>query len=152
MDLHILLPYNNGDDFIIVELGKVSIKRGNFSQEDVRGRLLSKVSPVFHEVFHDSIFEVYRSNNLKNTRFFYYVDDKLISATNIKILYENGMIFLLTDNVDTAGDDFTGKNYEEDRSSMMEYFSQTGSYNKVDSKFFWSQGIYNIINRPREVG
>ena len=33
---------------------------------------------------------------------------------------------------------------------MMECFSQTGSYNKVDGKFFWSQGIYNIINRPRE--
>ena len=33
---------------------------------------------------------------------------------------------------------------------MMEYFSQTGSYNKVNGKFSWSQGIYNIINRPRE--
>ena len=149
LDLHILLPYNDGEDFIIMELGKVSIKRGNFSQEDVRGRLLSKVSPVFNEVFHDPIFEVYKSNNLRNMRFFYYVDDKLISVTNIKILYENGMIFLLTDNVDTAGDD-SGKDYKEDRSSMMECFSQTGSYNKVDGKFFWSQGIYNIINRPRE--
>lgn len=148
--LHILLPYNDGDDFIIMELGKVSIKRGNFSQDDVRGRLLSKVSPVFHEVFYESLFEVYLSHNLKNMRFFYHIDDKLISVTNIKIFYENGMIFLLTDNVDTAGDDSTAKDYGEDRSSMMKYFSQTGSYNKVNGKFSWSQGIYNIINRPRE--
>lgn len=33
---------------------------------------------------------------------------------------------------------------------MMEYFSQISSYNEVNGKFFWSQGIYNIINRPRE--
>ena len=69
-DFHILLPYNDGEDFIIQELGNVSFKWGNFSQEDVKGRLLSKVSPVFHEVFHDSIFEVYKSNNLRNMRFF----------------------------------------------------------------------------------
>ena len=32
MDIHILVPYNDGEDFIIHGLGNVSVKRGNFSQ------------------------------------------------------------------------------------------------------------------------
>lgn len=33
---------------------------------------------------------------------------------------------------------------------MIEFFSQTGSYRKIDGKYTWTQGIYNIINRSRE--
>lgn len=149
-DIHILLPYENGNDFIIHSVGNVSIKRGHFSQDDVNGRLLSKASPVFHEVFHDSLFEVYTSHDIKKIRFFYYIDDKLISVTNIKIIDEKDVIFLLTDNMGTANDEFSNIAYEVYKSNMMEYFSQTGNYNKVDGKYFWSQGIYNIINRPME--
>ena len=61
--------------------------------------------------------------------------------------------FLLTDYTDTSANYFNisnKKSFEEDKSNMMEYFSQTGSYNKFDGKYFWSQGVYNIINRPRE--
>lgn len=153
MDIHILVPYNDGEDFIIHGLGNVSIKRGNFSQEDVKGRLLSKVSPVFNEILYDSLFETYKSHILKKVRFFYYLKDKLLSVTNTKIMYEMGRIFVLTDYTDTSVNNFqivAEKPYDEDKSNMIEYFSQTGSFNKVDGNYFWSQGIYNIINRPRE--
>ena len=46
-DIHVLLPFEDGDDFIIQSLGSYTLKRGNFDQSDVKGRLLSKISPMF---------------------------------------------------------------------------------------------------------
>lgn len=147
-DIHILSPYCDGKDFIIVSVGNVTIREGKFTQDDVTGRLLSNVTPVFHDILYDSIFEVYKTHKLKKLRLFYYPDNNLVSITNIKILYDGGKIFILTDFTDTR--DYSENSYDMDKYNMMEYFSQTGSYNIIDGKYFWSQGVYNIINRPMD--
>ena len=39
---------------------------------------------------------------------------------------------------------------DENQNNIMENLSQTGSYYKINGKYTWSQGIYNIINRHKE--
>ena len=36
--------------------------------------------------------------------------------------------------------------YEENKSSLIEYFSQTGSYYKINEKYSWTQGVYGVAN------
>lgn len=150
-DIHVLLPFDNGDDFIIQSLGSYTLKRGNFNQSDVKGRLLSKISPMFYEILKDSLLEVYNSHVTKKMRFFYYGDNKIARLTNAKIIFEIGRIFILTDHIDTTRKDLLGSGeFSEDNSYLMEYVSQTGSFSKVDGLYSWSPGIYNIINRRLE--
>ena len=55
-DINIFVPYKDGEDFIIHGLGNSALKRGNIRQEDIEGRLLSKASPMFHQLLHESLF------------------------------------------------------------------------------------------------
>ena len=150
-DIHILLPYRDGEDFILQSLGSFTLKRGNFTLGDVEGRLLSKISPMFDEMLHDLLVEVYRTHVTKRLRFFYYSDDRVARLTNARIVFEVGRLFILTDHIDTTKSNLLGSGeFGEDKSYLMEYVSQTGSYIKVDGKYSWSPGIYNIINRLHE--
>ena len=150
-DIHILLPHDGGEDFILQALGHYTLKRGNFTQSDVEGRRLSRISPMFYEMLADFMREVYRTGNTLKLRFFYYSDDKVARLTNVKIVFEIGRLFVLTDHIDTSRGELLGSGeFGEDKSYLMEYVSQTGSYSKVDGKYSWSPGIYNILNRRRE--
>lgn len=42
------------------------------------------------------------------------------------------------------------RDFDEDKTNIIENFSQTGSYYNINGKYTWSQGVYNIINRPKE--
>ena len=68
-DIHVLLPFDDGKDYIIQSLGSYTLKRGNFNQSDIVGRLLSKISPMFYEILKDSLLDVYKSNVTKKMRF-----------------------------------------------------------------------------------
>ena len=150
-DIHILIPYRDGEDFILQRLGSFTLKRGNFTKEDVEGRLLSKISPMFDEMLHDLLVEVYRTHVTKRLRFFYYSGDRVARLTNAKIVFEVDRLFVLTDHIDTTKSTLLGSGeFGEDKSYLMEYVSQTGSFYKVDGKYAWSPGIYNIINRLRD--
>lgn len=153
MDVNILIPHSDGKDFIIKSLGDFILKRGNLQLDDVRGRLLSKISPIYHNIFSEYFHEVYKTQKAKEIRVFYYHNGKISGITNVKIIYEMNRLFVLADHINTVDDssvEFDKLNHAEDKVNMMEYFSLTGSYRKVDGKYTWSQGIYNIINRPRE--
>ena len=153
VEIHTFIPYENGKDFIIESLGSFTLKKYNCTQEDAKGRLLSKLSPLFFDILHDYLLDVYENHTVKMIRFVYYKKNKLTKLSNAKILFDMDRIFIITNNVDTGVskweyiDDDT---FDEDKSSMMENFSQTGSYYNINGKYTWSQGIYNIINRPKE--
>lgn len=152
-DVDILIPHNGGNDFIIKSLGDFILNRGNLQLDDVKGRLLSKISPVFYEIFHECFYDVYMVQETKEIRVFYYSAEKLSKITILKVLYENNRLFVLADHINTDNNDLVGldKRYHaEDKANMIEFFSQTGSYRKANGKYTWTQGIYNIINRPRE--
>ena len=153
MDVNILIPHNDGNDFIIKSLGDFILDSGNLKMDDVKGRLLSKISPIFYEIFNEYFREVYKTQETKEIRVFYYGAEKLSKITNVKIIYELNRLFVFADHINTdtgTSDEFDKMKYSEDKINMMEYFSQTGSYRQVNGKFTWTQGIYNIINRPRE--
>ena len=94
MDVNILIPHNDGNDYIIKSAGNFILNRGNLQLDDVRGRLLSKVSPVFYEIFHESLHEVYKSQETKVIHVFYYGVEKLSKITIVKIIYEMNRIFI----------------------------------------------------------
>lgn len=148
IDIHTLLPYNGGEDFILQGLGRFTLKRGNITDDDVVGRRLSKISPMYYEILKDSLLEVYRTGVTKKLRFYYFIEGRVARFTNAKIVFEVGRLFVLTDHIDTTKGNLLGSNeVSSDKSYLMEYVSQTGSFNKVNGKYTWSPGIYNIINR-----
>lgn len=152
-DVDILIPHNGGNDFIIKSLGEFILNRGNLHLDDVIGRLLSKISPIFYEIFHECFYDVYITQETKEIRVFYYSAEKLSKITVLKVLYERNRLFVLADHInaeDEDSDELNQMSHSEDKANMIEYFSQTGSYRKIGGKYTWTQGIYNIINRPRE--
>lgn len=153
VEIHTFIPYEDGKDFIIQNLGSFALDRYNCTQEDVKGRLLSKLSPLFFNTLYDYLLDVYTNHNARNIRFAYYNNNKLKKLSNVKIVYDMGRIFIASTNIDTNENkrsDMGDKTLDEDKTSMMENFSQTGSYYNINGKYTWSQGIYNIINRPKE--
>lgn len=153
MDVNIFMPHNDGNDFIIESAGDFILNRGNLQLDDVRGRLLSKISPLFFEIFHVYLHDVYKNKQTKEIHVFYYGVEKLSRITIVKIFYELDRIFLFADHVNTDDDSLNELEkiqYSEDKVNMIEYFTLTGSFRRVGKRYTWTQGIYNIINRPKE--
>lgn len=152
-DVHIFIPHENGKDFIIQSLSSNNLETYNLSQEDVKGRLLSKISPLFFDILHDYLFDVYTDHTTKKLRFVYYNQNDIIKKGNAKIVFYMGSLFIIVENVDLTisnPEAILDETLDENQNSIMENLSQTGSYYKVNEKYTWSQGIYNIINRHKE--
>ena len=151
-DLDIFVPIEEGNDFIIHRLGLSALTRGNIKQQDVAGRLLSKTSPGFYKVLKEPLKEVYETHETKNMRFYYHFNEKLARFSNVKVVYDMEKLILISDHRDNRETSLTvsedGK-YDE-KANLIEYFSQTGSYYKINDRYSWTQGVYNIINRSRE--
>ena len=152
-EVHTLIPHENGKDFIVQNAGSVILNKYKWSQEDVKGRLLSKISPLFFDILHEDLQNVYNTHNTKDIRFVYYNQNRLRKLSNVKIVFDMERIFIIGNNVDTT----TSKHehalhgtLDEEKTNMMESFSQTGSYYNINGKYTWSQGIYNILNRAKE--
>lgn len=151
-DIDIFKPYNNGKDFIIYRLGIGALSRGEIQQSDVAGRLLSKASPGFYKVLAEPLKEVYESKKTKKMRFYYHFHEKLARFSNVKIVYDMDCVVLISDHRDNEESRLHVQNDDEynEKANLIEYFSQTGSYYKINDRYSWTQGIYNIINRQRE--
>lgn len=148
-DINIYIPHNDGEDFIIYMMGVSILERANVHSKDVEGRLLSQISPEFNEILYDTFYEVYKTHKTKKMRFEYYENDKLVRFANVKVIYELERIILISDLKITAdAEEYDHEN--ENRSNFIEYLSQTGSCYKINDKYSWTQGIYNILNRPRK--
>ena len=153
VEIHTFIPYEDGKDFIIQSLGNFTLERYGCTQEDAQGRLLSKLSPVFFDILYDYLIDVYENHNIRKIRFVYYNKNKLTKLSTARIVYDMGRIFIASRNVDTVVSkrvDIDDRTFDEDKSNVMESFSQTGSYYNIHGKYTWSQGIYNIINRANE--
>lgn len=153
VEIHSLIPYEDGKDFIIQRIGNFTLCKYHCTHEDVKGRLLSKLSPLFYEILYDDFIDAYKNQAIINKRFAYYSKNKLAKLSNIKIVSDMGRIFISSKNIDTKTRkrvDLEYRDFDEDKSDLMENFSQTGSYYKINGKYIWSQGIYNILNRAKE--
>ena len=152
-DMHIFVPYESGKDFIVQNIGSFTLNKFNCTQKEVEGRLFSKVFPVFSNLLYDDFMEVYESHNAKEIQFMYYNKNKISAITNTKIFFDIGRIFIINDSFEpNIGQpiDIDSETFGADKTNMLENFSQTGSYNKIRGRYYWSQGIYNIINRSKE--
>ncbi|WP_405294131.1 histidine kinase dimerization/phosphoacceptor domain -containing protein [Methanobrevibacter sp.] len=150
-DIDIFIPYNDGEDFIIHRLGLSALARGHIKQSNVAGRLLSKTSPAFYEILAGPLKEVYKTRKSKKMRFLYHFNEKLARFSNVKIIYDHDRLILVSDHRDNRESKLhipDDEKYDE-KANFIEYFSQTGSYYKIKDKYTWTQGIYNILNRPR---
>ena len=153
-DVNMFIPIEDDKDFIVNRLGWNILQRGNIKLEDVEGRKLSECSPFFYEIFKEPFKEVIKTKETKKMRIYYYVSNKIKTITNIHIIYDEGNIFLISDYNDELSNEksLEEKKIEDDanKSTLIEYFSQTGSYYKTRNEYAWTPGIYNIINRTRE--
>ena len=153
-DVNMLIPIDDGDDFIINRLGWNLLQRGNINLKDVEGRKLSECSPFFYEILKEPLNEVIKTKETKAMRIYYYISNKIKTITNVHIIYEENSLFVISD----YNDKFNNKKTEEEqkleddanKSTLIEYFSQTGSYYRTRNEYTWTPGIYNIINRSRE--
>ncbi len=153
VEIHSLIPYEEGKDFIVQTVGKFTLKQYHCTQDDTKGRLLSKISPLFYKILHDDLLDVYKNHNTKKIRFVYYHKNKLSKLSNAKIVYDGERVFVTTNNIDThisSRVDLEYRDFDEDKTNIIENFSQTGSYYNINGKYTWSQGVYNIINRAKE--
>ena len=151
-DIDIFIPHEDGKDFIVHRLGLGALSRGEITHADVSGRLLSKTSPGFYKILAEPLREVYQTKKTKKMRFYYHFHEKLARFSNVKIISDMGKLILISDHRDNSesrlhvsNDDTSGE-----KANLIEYFSQTGSYYKINDRYSWTQGIYNIINRQRE--
>ncbi|MDO5859657.1 sensor histidine kinase [Methanobrevibacter sp.] len=150
-DLDIFIPYNDGEDFIVHRLGLSALVRGHIKQSDVAGRLLSKTSPGFYNILKEPLKEVYETHKTKKMRFFYHFHEKLARFSNVKIIFDMEKIIIISDHRDNRDTSLHVPDEEYDeKANLIEYFSQTGSYYKINDRYSWTQGIYNILNRGRE--
>lgn len=151
-DLDIFVPIEDGQDYIIHRLGIGALVRGNIKQSDVTGRRLSRTSPGFYKVLKESLKEVYDTHETKKMRFYYHFNEKLARFSNVKIIWDMDKIILISDHRDNRETSLAmpdDKKYDE-KADLIEYFSQTGSYYKINDRYSWTQGVYNILNRSRE--
>ena len=151
-DLDIFVPYDNGNDYIIHRLGLGALMRGQIKQKDVAGRLLSKTSPGFYKVLKEPLKEVYETHETKKMMFYYHFHEKLARFSNVKIIYDMDKLILISDHRDNQETRLhvPDEGNADEKANLIEYFSQTGSYYKINDRYTWTQGIYNIINRSRE--
>ena len=150
-DLDMFLPYEGGEDFIISRLGLGALTRGDITQNDVAGRLLSKTSPGYYKILEEPLREVYQTHETKKMMFYYHYNEKLARFSNVKIIYDMEKIILISDHRDNQETQlYSPDDANDEKANLIEYFSQTGSYYKIKDRYTWTQGIYNIINRTRE--
>lgn len=153
VEIHSLLPYEEGEDFIVQNVGKFTLDKYHCTPKDVKGRLLSKISPLFYEILYDDLLDVYKNHNVKRIRFVYYNKNRLSKLSNAKIVFDGERVFVTTNNIDTkisSRVDLDYRDFDEDKTDIIENFSQTGSYYNINGKYTWSQGVFNIINRAKE--
>ena len=98
-DVHIFIPHENGKDFIIQNLSSNLLETYNISQEEIKGRLLSKISPLLFDILHDYLFEVYTSCTTKKIRFVYYdTQNESIKKNTAKIVFYMERLFVIVAN------------------------------------------------------
>ena len=154
-DINVFLPTDDGKDYIVERIGWNLLERLNLTPEKVEGRKFSQISPFYFEIFKDAFEEVCETGKTKAMRIFYYRSDKIQTLSNIHILCDEGEIYIISD-LKTTSDDMSKSPEEqqreddENKATLIEYFSQTGSYYKAHDEFTWTPGIYNIINRSKE--
>lgn len=153
-DINVFSPIDDGEDYIVERIGWNLLERVNVKLEDVEGRKLSQVSPFYYDLFKDAFKEVYDNENTKVMRLFYYLSDKIQALANIQIIKDEGEIYVISDLKKAIEENKTPeeqqKEDDENKATLIEYFSQTGSYYKTHNEFTWTPGIYNIINRSKE--
>lgn len=153
-DINIFSPIDDGEDYIIERIGWNLLERVNVNLEDVEGRRLSQIAPFYYDLLKDTFKAVYETDETRTMRIFYYISDKIRTLANLNILYDEGEIFVISDLRNDFGETKTEeqrkKEDDENKATLIEYFSQTGSYYKSRNEFTWTPGIYNIINRSKE--
>ena len=154
-DINVFLPIDDGEDFIVERIGWNLLERLNIKLEDVEGRKLSETSPFYFDLFKDAFREVLKTGNTKAMRMFYYQSDRINTLANIHIISDEGEVYAISDMKKTSPDKTKSpeeqkREDEENKATLIEYFSQTGSYYKIHDEFTWTPGIYNIINRSKQ--
>ena len=153
-DINVFSPVGD-DDYIVDRIGWNLLERLNQKLENIEGRLFSEVSPFYYDIFKDTFKEVRETGKTKPMRMFYYISDKIVTLANIHVLSDEGKVYIISDlkkaeQPERKSVEEQKQENDENKATLIEYFSQTGSYYKTRDEYTWTPGIYNIINRSKE--
>jgi two-component sensor histidine kinase/FtsZ-binding cell division protein ZapB len=99
----ILKPVNNGERFIIEEVGTNSLSYSLLDKEELKGRYLDEVSPKIVELkVQELMKKVVENKKPLEFTIHLYSDDYLINCFKKKIFLINDKILVLTNRVDTC--------------------------------------------------
>ena len=130
-DIHILLPIREGNDFIVMRLGWTTLQKTNLDSNDVEGRMYSNVLPFHYNLLKDYCKKAVTTKKTIKLRLYYYRNNRIQSIVHTTILEDNGKLYIVEDY--SSEKEKNKPRIKEDNDSrkleLIEYFSQTGSYN-----------------------
>ena len=152
-DINVFQPLDDGD-YLVERIGWNLLERLNLMPDDVEGRRFSEASPFYYDIFKETFDEVCESGETRPMRIFYYISDKIVTLANIHVLCDEGKVYIVSDltkaeNINKSVEE-QRQEEDENKATLIEYFSQTGSFYKARDEYTWTPGIYNIINRSKE--
>ena len=152
-DINVFQPLDDGD-YLVERIGWNLLERLNLMPDDVEGRRFSEASPFYYDIFKETFDEVCETGDTRPMRIFYYMSDKIVTLANIHVLCDEGKVYIVSDltKAEHVNKSIEEQQQEEDenKATLIEYFSQTGSFYKARDEYTWTPGIYNIINRSKE--
>jgi two-component sensor histidine kinase len=152
-DINVFQPLDDGD-YLVERIGWNLLERLNLMPEDVEGRKFSEASPFYYDIFKDIFDEVCETGEARPMRIFYYISNKIVTLANIHVLCDEGKVYIVSDLTkaehETKSIEEQRQEEDENKATLIEYFSQTGSFYKARDEYTWTPGIYNIINRSKE--
>lgn len=95
----VLVPFNNGNDFVFVHPNPFILKITNASYDDFLGRKISDVLPLHNKLgITDILKETYKTGELKTFKTMSYEDNNFVHSFKHYIFQENGYFFIISMN------------------------------------------------------
>ncbi len=150
-DVNQFMPVDNGEDLIVTRFGKTLLQRLNINPKDILGRRFSECLPFYHDLFKEHVKKVVnKKSKIEKLRLLYFEENTLSLILTTIIMEKNGYIYIINNYESESITKTSAIKNHSDKLYLIEYMSQTGSYYKINNKYAWTNGIYNILGRHQK--
>lgn len=150
-DVNQFIPVDNGEDLIVTRFGKTLLQRLNINPKDILGRRFSECLPFYHDLFKEHVKKVVnKKSKIEKLRLLYFEENTLSLIVTTIIMEKNGYIYIINNYEAESITKTSAIKNHSDKLYLIEYMSQTGSYYKINNKYAWTNGIYNILGRHQK--
>ena len=93
---------------------------------------------LIYDILYDELMDVYKNHNIKKIRFVYYYKNKLSKISNAKIVFDNGRIFVASENIDAKISnrvDLEYRDFDEDKNVPYEFHTRIVRFKITDDTY-----------------